>query len=97
MFTTMDYNKPFLITYLCTSTFTLYLIRPLYSYLRRRSSGKETTIQGAYQVSAVKSTEPLEYVSIPLQYTETSILISVLAIVLFLSQWEVIMIQMVFC
>lgn len=64
MFTTMEYNKPFLITYLCTSTFTLYLARPLYSYLRWRNSGREIAVTGPYQTSGVKSTETLEYVTI---------------------------------
>ncbi|KAM0787504.1 hypothetical protein ACM66B_003576 [Microbotryomycetes sp. NB124-2] len=28
LFTSMTYNKPFLITYICTATFSLYLVRP---------------------------------------------------------------------
>ncbi|KAM0750478.1 hypothetical protein T439DRAFT_326445 [Meredithblackwellia eburnea MCA 4105] len=35
MFTSMDYNKPFLITYLCTASFTLYLVRQAVSEIRR--------------------------------------------------------------
>ncbi|KAK4704168.1 solute carrier family 35, member F5, partial [Phenoliferia sp. Uapishka_3] len=35
MFTSMSYNKPFLITYLCTASFTLYLVRPAYSEIKR--------------------------------------------------------------
>ncbi|GAA5910794.1 DMT family transporter [Sporobolomyces salmoneus] len=41
MFTGMDYNKPFLVTWICTSTFSLYLIRPGLRYLRNRRKGRE--------------------------------------------------------
>ncbi|GAA5860027.1 hypothetical protein JCM1840_001846 [Sporobolomyces johnsonii] len=40
MFTDMDYNKPFLVTWICTSTFSLYLIRPAFSYWRARRRGE---------------------------------------------------------
>ncbi|GAA5825591.1 hypothetical protein JCM11251_000300 [Rhodosporidiobolus azoricus] len=41
MFTDMEYNKPFLTTYLCTSTFTFYLIRPAWRELHsRRADGQ---------------------------------------------------------
>ncbi|KAL8292553.1 hypothetical protein RQP46_001165 [Phenoliferia psychrophenolica] len=35
MFTSMAYNKPFLITYLCTASFTLYLVRPAFSEFKK--------------------------------------------------------------
>lgn len=31
MFTSMEYNKPFLITYLCTASFSMYLVRPAFA------------------------------------------------------------------
>lgn len=33
------YNKPFLITWLCTASFTFYLIPPAFTYLRDRRRG----------------------------------------------------------
>lgn len=62
MFTTMSYNKPFLITYLCTSTFSLYLVRPLYSYLRRRTSNEKDAVSSANgrRLSGAQSTETLK-------------------------------------
>ncbi|GAA5928197.1 DMT family transporter [Sporobolomyces koalae] len=39
MFTGMEYNKPFLVTWICTSTFSLYLIRPGLQYWRNRRIG----------------------------------------------------------
>ncbi|GAA5903743.1 hypothetical protein JCM6882_003402 [Rhodosporidiobolus microsporus] len=45
MFTDMEYNKPFLTTYLCTSTFTFYLIKPAYrQWQERRASGNKGSI-----------------------------------------------------
>ncbi|GAA5981806.1 hypothetical protein JCM5350_005734 [Sporobolomyces pararoseus] len=43
MFTGMDYNKPFLVTWICTSTFSLYLIRPGVRYLRDRRRGDKSS------------------------------------------------------
>ncbi|PRQ76693.1 hypothetical protein AAT19DRAFT_12111 [Rhodotorula toruloides] len=34
MFTDMDYDKPFLVTWLCTASFSLYLVRPAWKYWR---------------------------------------------------------------
>lgn len=44
MFTDLEYNKPFLTTYLCTATFALYLVKPGWAYLRNRSRGSRTSI-----------------------------------------------------
>ncbi|GAA5823899.1 hypothetical protein JCM10212_000720, partial [Sporobolomyces blumeae] len=41
MFTGMDYNKPFLVTWICTSTFSLYLIRPGIDYVRSRRRARK--------------------------------------------------------
>ncbi|KAI5480521.1 thiamine-repressible mitochondrial transport protein THI74 [Pseudohyphozyma bogoriensis] len=47
MFTDMDYNKPFLITYLCTATFSLYLIRPGFTQLQKiRREGLQSYTEG---------------------------------------------------
>ncbi|BGP39794.1 hypothetical protein JCM10450v2_003765 [Rhodotorula kratochvilovae] len=44
VFTDMDYDKPFLVTWLCTSSFSLYLVRPAWRYWRthRLPHGKAT-------------------------------------------------------
>lgn len=36
MFTDMNYDKPFLVTWLCTASFSLYLVRPAWKYWRTR-------------------------------------------------------------
>ncbi|GAA5970835.1 hypothetical protein JCM11641_004471 [Rhodosporidiobolus odoratus] len=42
MFTDMEYDKPFLVTYLCTSTFSFYLIKPAWRVWKdRRATRKE--------------------------------------------------------
>ncbi|GAA5849427.1 hypothetical protein JCM8547_000444 [Rhodosporidiobolus lusitaniae] len=47
MFTDMEYDKPFLVTYLCTSTFSLYLVRPAWNYWREgRLAGRKSPLMG---------------------------------------------------
>ncbi|SGZ28362.1 BQ5605_C027g10322 [Microbotryum silenes-dioicae] len=68
MFTSMNYNKPFLVTYLCTATFTFYLIRPTWTYLQLEHEKKRIAPSGSITVettsrprahTATKSSERL--------------------------------------
>ncbi|SCV67415.1 BQ2448_5026 [Microbotryum intermedium] len=61
MFTSMNYNKPFLVTYLCTATFTFYLIRPTWTYLQLESERKRIARSGS--APAETTTRPRGHVA----------------------------------
>ncbi|GAA6027488.1 hypothetical protein JCM8097_007886 [Rhodosporidiobolus ruineniae] len=56
MFTDMDYDKPFLVTYLCTSTFSLYLVKPAIQYCKTRRLAGDKTVHGGLERRQSKDT-----------------------------------------
>lgn len=51
LFTDLEYNKPFLLTYICTASFSLYLIKPLFRVYWQGARWADVSGQGKVKSS----------------------------------------------